>query len=147
MLLGEFQYIIDEKGRIFIPAKFREELGAEVVVSKGFDDCLFIHSIPEFEKFTEEIDNMDMIEQRNVIRIFYGASSNLKLDKQGRINIPQTLRDYAGLTKDIVVIGANRRAEVWDKEKWDAINSSELTSQSILKVMQAAKKNARGSGI
>lgn len=146
MLLGEFQYTIDEKGRIFIPAKLREELGAEVVVSKGFDDCLFLYSLPEFEKFTREIEEMDTVEQRNVIRFFCGGSANAAIDKQGRINIPLSLRSYAGLDRDVMIIGAMNKVEIWDKQRWETLNNTELTSAAIIDIMRAAKKTASGKG-
>lgn len=146
MLLGEFQYTIDEKGRIFIPSKLREELGAEVVVSKGFDDCLFIYSNTEFQKFVSEIEEMDTVEQRNVIRFFCGGSSNTPIDKQGRINLPLSLREYAGLEKDVMIVGALNKVELWDKQRWEALNSKELTSAAIIDIMRASKRKSHEKG-
>ena len=86
---------------------------------------------------------MDILEQRDVIRFFCGGSCDVSPDKQGRIVIPQSLRNYAGLEKEIMVIGAMNKAEVWDKAKWEERNSSQLTSDAIIGIMRAAKKNIK----
>ncbi|MEG1008662.1 MAG: division/cell wall cluster transcriptional repressor MraZ [Clostridia bacterium] len=127
MLLGEYSHNLDTKGRISIPAKFREDLGMSFIITKGLDNCLFIYSKEEWNKFETKLKELPTsnIAARNFIRFFFSGASECEIDKQGRINIPQNLRLHANLTKDVYVIGVSTRVELWDKDVWDNYTSSD----------------------
>ncbi|MEG1362955.1 MAG: division/cell wall cluster transcriptional repressor MraZ [Clostridia bacterium] len=127
MLLGEYSHNLDTKGRISIPAKFREDLGMSFIITKGLDNCLFIYSKEEWNKFETKLKELPTsnIAARNFIRFFFSGASECEIDKQGRINIPQNLRQHANLTKDVYVIGVSTRVELWDKNVWDNYTSSD----------------------
>ncbi len=135
MLIGEYLYNIDNKGRLCIPSNFREVLGDTFIVSKGLDNSLFVYSISEWENFKIKIAQLEMAGARNLQRFFFSSAFEAQLDKQGRILIPQALREYAVLSKDVVVIGVSSRVEIWDRDKWNAI-SSELTADNIATAME-----------
>jgi MraZ protein len=121
VFLGEYHRTIDKKGRIFIPAKFREDLIKGVVISKGFDEkCLFLFSKENWKRLEEKI-MANKIAERSVqsfSRWFFSSASEEAIDQQGRTRIPQTLIQYAGLKKEIVMVGVSDRAEIWSGEKW-----------------------------
>lgn len=117
--MGEFQHNIDAKGRMIMPAKFREELGEGFVITKGLDGCLWIHPATEWEKLDEELSALPLSKGKNIQRFFYGGMSLCEVDKQGRILISASLREFASLEKDVVVVGLKKRLEIWDKDKWD----------------------------
>jgi len=127
MLLGEYNHNIDEKGRVSVPAKFRDDLGASFIVTKGLDNCLFIYSKIEWNTFETKLKDLPLTNPnaRNFIRFFFSGATECELDKQGRINIPQNLREYAGLNKDLSIIGVSTRVEIWDREKWNTYTSSD----------------------
>jgi MraZ protein len=122
MLTGEFQHNIDIKGRMIMPAKFRDELGDKFVATKGLDKCLFIFPLSEWDKLDKQLSELSLSKGREIQRFFYGGMTLCEIDKQGRILIPASLRDYAMLEKDIIVIGLNKRAEIWSKSNWDNQN-------------------------
>lgn len=126
MLMGEFHHTIDEKGRIIIPAKFRNELGSELVVTRGLDKCLFLYSKSEWEKLSNKLSTLPFTKQdaRNFNRFFLSSATTSEFDKLGRINITSPLITYAGLNKDCVIIGVNERLEIWDEEKFNEFLSS-----------------------
>lgn len=125
MLLGEYNHNLDTKGRVSIPAKFRDDLGSSFIVTKGLDNCLFIYSKSEWETFETKLKTLPLTNPnaRNFIRFFFSGATECELDKQGRINIPQNLRDYAGLTKEVYLIGVSTRVEIWNKENWENYTS------------------------
>lgn len=127
MLLGEYSHNLDVKGRVSIPAKFREDLGHTFIVTKGLDNCLFAYSKEEWKTFEEKLKSLPLtnMNARNFIRFFFSGATECEIDKQGRINIPQNLREYASLSKDVYIIGVSTRVEIWDKEKWDNYTSPE----------------------
>lgn len=127
MLLGEYNHNIDEKGRVSVPAKFREDLGNSFIVTKGLDNCLFIYSKNEWSTFETKLKTLPLTNPnvRNFIRFFFSGATECELDKHGRINIPQNLREYAGLTKDTAIIGVSTRVEIWDRQKWNGYTSSD----------------------
>ena len=137
MLLGEYNHTIDEKSRLIVPSKFRDDLGSTFIVTKGLDNCLFIYSLSEWQIFETKLKALPLTNQnaRVFTRFFAAGATECQLDKQGRIVIPSHLREYAGLTKDVVVIGVSTRAEIWDREKWnnytseDNISVEEVASQ------------------
>ena len=127
MLLGEYSHNLDAKGRVSVPAKFREDLGHTFIVTKGLDNCLFAYSKEEWKTFEEKLKNLPLtnMNARNFIRFFFSGATECEFDKQGRINIPQNLREYASLSKDVYIIDVSTGVEIWDKEKWDNYNSPE----------------------
>lgn len=134
MLIGEYQYTIDVKGRLFIPVKFREDLGESFVVTKGLDDSLFVYSDEQWQQLLEKINALPM-SQRDIRRFFLAGATQVELDKQGRILIPQNLREHAHLEKDVVIIGVSERVEIWDKLRWEnALNN--LTSDAVAEKME-----------
>ena len=130
MLMGEYQHNMDLKGRVTIPSKFREDLGDKFYVTKGLDGCLFVLSEEEWTKMANKISNLSMKQSKQVQRHFFSGAAEVEPDKQGRILIPQNLREHAGLDKDVTVIGTVTRAEIWDTARWTAYNSSQ-TEESI----------------
>ena len=125
MLMGEFHHNLDEKGRIIIPSKIREELGDNVIITRGLEDCLFIYSMNEWEKVVAKLRTLPFTKKdaRNFTRMFLSGATNLEFDKQGRVKISTPLLEYASLKKECVIIGVNDRLEVWAKEKWDSFVS------------------------
>lgn len=122
MFLGTYSPRLDDKGRIFLPAKFREELADGLVITKGQERCLNVWPAAEFDRFTEGLRNAPVTSKsaRDYMRVLYAGASDEVPDKQGRVTIPPQLRDYAGLSRDCVVIGANTRVEIWDAHAWEA---------------------------
>ena len=121
MFMGEYNHIIDAKGRLIIPAKFRELLGEEFVLTKGLDGCLFIYPMDEWNAFEEKLRALPLTNKnaRTFSRFFVAGATSCELDKQGRILVPATLREFAGLEKDVVLTGNINRIEIWSKEKWN----------------------------
>ncbi|WP_188454491.1 division/cell wall cluster transcriptional repressor MraZ [Virgibacillus oceani] len=121
MFMGEFQHNIDAKGRIIVPAKFREELGDSFVVTRGLDKCLFAYPMNEWKLLEEKLKKLPLTKKdaRAFTRFFFSGAVECEIDKQGRINIPGPLRNYAVLEKECVVIGVSNRIEFWASENWD----------------------------
>ncbi|HEX3732022.1 MAG TPA: division/cell wall cluster transcriptional repressor MraZ [Mycobacteriales bacterium] len=121
MFLGTHSPKLDDKGRLILPAKFREELSDGVVVTKGQERCLFAFPVTEFGRIAEQLRAAPMTHKaaRAYSRVFFASAHDEVPDKQGRITIPGHLREYAGLSKDCVVIGASSRVEIWDSTAWD----------------------------
>lgn len=134
MLIGEYQHNIDAKGRVIVPSKFREDLGECFYIAKGLDHCLFVFSPEEWARLQEKVRAMPISKARGLQRFFFSGAAEVAPDKQGRILIPQILRDHAGLTKDVTFIGASSRAEIWNTAAWNALNDS-LTEDSIAEAM------------
>ncbi len=132
MLLGEYRHNVDAKGRVSVPSKFRSDLGQSFVVTKGLDNCLFIYSKTEWETFENKLKTLPLTNQdaRTFMRFFFAGATEVEVDKQGRINIPQVLREYANITKDVVIVGVATRAEIWDSENWDKYTSSDSLNVS-----------------
>lgn len=120
MFLGTHTPRLDDKGRLALPARFRTELAGGVVVTKGQEHCLFAFPLDEFGRITEALRSAPVTQRsvRDYSRVFFASASHEVPDGQGRITVPPALRDYAGLTKDCVVIGANTRVEIWDATAW-----------------------------
>ena len=124
MFKGEYSHAIDAKGRLIIPSKFREILGNEFVVTKGFDGCLFVFANEGWEQFEAKLQALplDKPEARQIGRFFIAGAIDAEVDKQGRILLPSVLREFAGLEKDIVSVGVLSRIEIWSKDKWQESN-------------------------
>lgn len=121
MLMGEYRHTIDDKGRIIIPAKFREELGQTFVVTRGLDHCLFVYPPHEWSQLEQKLKTLPFTrsDARAFTRFFFSGATEVELDKQGRVNIPSNLRQYAELEKECVVLGVSNRVEIWSKGTWE----------------------------
>lgn len=126
MFLGTYAPKLDDKGRIILPAKFRDELASGVVVTRGQERCLYVFSQREFEVLHEKIRQAPVTSKqaRDFLRLFLSGASQETPDKQHRVTIPQNLRDYAGLDRELTVIGAGNRAEIWDTDAWNTYYES-----------------------
>ncbi len=121
MLLGEFNHSIDEKGRLIIPAKLRDDLGENFVICNGLEGCLFVYSQEEWSKFVAELETLPRMSKdaRIYKRYFFGSASEGTFDKQGRVLVPTPLRKSANLEKDVVLVGVQDHVEIWDKALWE----------------------------
>ncbi|HHT36261.1 MAG: division/cell wall cluster transcriptional repressor MraZ [Candidatus Wallacebacter cryptica] len=121
MFMGEYQHSVDNKGRLIIPAKFREDLGENAVMTRGLDNCLFLFPQSEWKILEEKLKSLPLTKAtaRQFVRFFFSGATECDLDKQGRITIPQNLRDYADVDKDVVVIGVSNRIEIWSRGRWE----------------------------
>ena len=129
-MTGTYEHSIDAKGRLFIPAKLREELGVTFYLAMGVDECLAIYPQETWNRFTEKFASLPM-SQSAAMRPLFANASKCELDSQGRIVVPQKLRKYAGLDKDVVIIGVNDRAEIWSAETWNAREEEEMTPEKM----------------
>jgi len=134
MLLGQYEHTVDAKGRINFPAKLREDLGGSFILTQGLDNCIAVYSFEEWKLLEEKIKNQPLAKARKIQRFFFAKAVTVEPDKQGRILIPNHLREYAGLDKDVIVVGVSERAEIWDKASWEAF-TEELSSDSIAEAM------------
>lgn len=125
MFKGEYNHNIDAKGRMIVPSKFREQLGDTFVATKGLDGCLFVYSNDEWARIEEKFREIPLTSKdaRKFLRFFFAGAVDCEVDKQGRILIPANLREYAGLEKEVVSVGAFTRVEIWDKQRWQEDNT------------------------
>lgn len=132
MFIGEYHHSIDEKGRIIIPVKFREELGDHFIVTRGIENCLFVYSLENWAKITNKLNSLPFTQKdaRTFNRFFLSGATEVELDKQGRMNLPAPLIQHANLLKDCVIIGTGDRLEVWSSESWDNFFNSTKDSMS-----------------
>jgi MraZ protein len=138
MFMGEYQHSVDAKGRLIVPAKFREALGETFVVTRGLDNCLFGYPMDEWRKLEEKLKGLPMTKKdtRAFARFFFSGATEVEIDKQGRINIPSTLMQYAHLVKECVVLGVSNRIEIWAKDAWEAyFSESEQSFNEIAENM------------
>lgn len=126
MFMGKYNHTIDPKNRLSIPSKYREVLGDEFVVSKGMDGCLYVYANDDWKVFEGKLASLPLMseEARQFARFFLSGAQPVTVDKQGRILMPQDLRDFAGLEKDVVLAGMGGRIEIWSLERWQANNDS-----------------------
>lgn len=124
--MGEYAHTIDAKGRLIIPARFREGLGDRFVVTKGLDNCLFVYPQHEWAALEQKLKSLPFTraDARAFVRFFFSGASECELDKQGRILIPANLREYARLSKEVMVLGVSSRVEIWSRERWDEYNAT-----------------------
>ena len=134
MFIGEYYHSLDEKGRVNFPAKLREELGDQFVITKGLDGCLSAYSMEKWEVISEKVAGLPQAKARDLKRFMFSAATIVNPDKQGRVLISPTLRMFAKINKDIAVIGASDHVEIWDREAWAALNA-ELNSDDIAAAM------------
>lgn len=137
MFIGEYNHTIDAKGQLIIPAKFRETLGEEFILTRGLDGCLSIYPMDEWKSFEEKLKALPLTDKnaRAFLRFFVAGATSCELDRQGRILVPSTLREFAGLEKEVVLTGSLTRIEIWSKEKW-LENSNYDDMDSIAASMQ-----------
>ncbi len=130
MLIGEYSHSLDVKGRLIMPVKLREDMGENFIITTGLDGCLFGFSMSEWQKFEDKLKTLPITNKnaRNFVRFFLSGATECELDKQGRFLIPGKLREVASLDRDVTIIGAGTRIEIWNKEKWEEHNSEENLS-------------------
>ena len=133
MFMGEYHHNIDAKGRIVIPNKVRDDLGENFIVTRGLDGCLFLYPKTEWDNVIAKYKEIpDTKNKRQFMRIFLSGATICEYDKQGRINIPKPLVEYAKLTKDCIIIGVDEKLEIWSKDCWDKfINDNEESLSDI----------------
>ena len=134
MLIGQFSHNIDTKGRLTIPQRFREELGDQFIITRGLDRSLFVYGTEEWRKLEEKIRALPLSKGRDLQRFFFANATVAECDSMGRALIPANLREYAGLSKETVIIGASVRAEIWNKEAWEA-ECGKMTGERIEEAM------------
>lgn len=122
MFLGTHNPRLDDKGRLILPAKFRDELAGGVVITKGQERCLYVFPVAEFATIAAQLREQPMTHKaaRAYSRVFFASAHDEVPDKQGRVTIPSHLREYAGLDRELAVIGASKHVEIWDRQAWDA---------------------------
>ena len=127
MFMGEYNHTIDAKNRLIIPSKFREALGEEFVVTKGLDGCLFVYDNDAWAEFENKLKGLPLTnkEARTFVRFFLAGAASVEVDKQGRILVPSVLKEFAGINKDVVLVGVASRIEIWSKERWEVESSYE----------------------
>ena len=132
MLMGEYHHTIDDKGRIIIPSKFREELGEKFVITRGIEKCLFVYSLSSWKNITNKLESLPFTKKdaRQFTRFFLSGATTAEFDKQGRVNINSPLVSYANREKDCVIIGTGDRLEIWSQEEWDMFFDSASINMS-----------------
>ena len=134
MLVGQYDYVLDTKGRLNFPAKFREQMGETFIVAKWLDHCLAAFPMEQFEKIADKIEEKGVVKGRDVRRKLYSSAVEVTPDKQGRIQLPAKLREYAGLDHDVTIIGSRSFAEIWNTEAWNA--SQETSDEDFTAEME-----------
>ncbi|MFZ5647240.1 MAG: division/cell wall cluster transcriptional repressor MraZ [Bacillota bacterium] len=134
MFIGEYQHTIDPKGRLFIPARFREGLGEKFILTKGLDGCLFVYPPKEWTAIEQKMRSLPFTkaDARAFVRFFFSGATECEVDKQGRILIPSSLREYAGLEKETMIIGISTRVEIWSKQRWEEYSEAAAASAEQL---------------
>ncbi len=134
MFIGEYHHSIDDKGRLIIPAKFREELSDKFIITRGIENCLFAYPEESWNKIVEKLESLPFTKKdaRSFTRFFLSGATVAEFDKQGRINITSPLIEYAGIKKECVIIGTGDRLEIWAKDAWeDFFNSASINMSDI----------------
>ncbi len=128
MFLGEYQHTLDPKGRVILPSAFREELSEGLVMTVGLDHCLTVHPVADWQRVVEDLRNLRTTDRRErmFVRMLTASAQAEQLDRQGRVTIPGRLRDYAELRKDIAVVGADSRVELWDATAWETYRTQAM---------------------
>jgi MraZ protein len=128
MFLGEYQHTLDPKGRVILPSAFREELGEGLVMTVGLDHCLTVHPTADWERVVAGLRSLRTTDRRERMfaRVMTSSAHAEELDRQGRVTIPARLREYAGLAKDVTVVGADSRLEMWDTARWEAYRAEAM---------------------
>ena len=134
MLIGEYEHSLDAKGRLIMPAKLRTDMGEKFIITKGLDGCLFAFSQEEWLNFETKLKGLPLSDKnaRNFVRFFLAGATECEIDKQGRFLLVNTLREYAEITKEVIIIGVGTRLESWNKDKWKKYNSNENISADTI---------------
>jgi MraZ protein len=134
VFLGEYAHGLDNKGRLTIPSRFREELGSPCVVTRGLDQCLFVYPPQEWQALADKLATLPLTQSdaRAFVRLLFSGATECELDKQGRILLPPHLRQYAGIDKEVVVIGVSRRIEVWSAAEWEQYSTAAAESYETI---------------
>lgn len=134
MFKGEYYHSLDEKGRLIMPSRLRQGLGDKFVATKGLDGCLFVYPIPEWSVLEEKLENLPFMsgDFRTFNRLFLSGAADCEFDRQGRFSIPQNLREYAKIDKDVAVIGVSNRIEIWSRAGWEEYQASKYPSFEAL---------------
>ncbi len=135
MFLGEYSHALDAKNRIFIPAKYREELGEMFVITKSVDKCLTVYTMAEWEKLKEKLDSLPATKSRQIKRFMFANATDVQCDSQGRVLLSAPLREYAGIEKNTVIIGVGSYLEIWDEEAW-LLERSKENVEDIAQMME-----------
>ena len=138
MFMGKYQNSIDAKNRMIVPSKYREELGYKCVLTKGIDKCLYIYPMSEWERFMTKLSALPSSDMnaRAFVRHFYANAVECEVDRQGRLTLPQELRDYAGIDKELVTIGILDKIEIWSRAEWEnAEDGPQLAPEDIAQKM------------
>lgn len=127
MLIGEYEHSIDTKGRLIMPSKLKDDIGEKFVITKGLDGCLFVYSASEWKNFEDKLRSFPLTNKdaRALMRFFLAGAMECEIDKQGRFLITSNLREFAGLEKEVVIIGVLNKIEIWSKEKWTTYSEKE----------------------
>ena len=134
MFMGEYHHTIDEKGRIIIPSKFREDLGEKFIITRGIENCLYVYSLESWGKITNKLETLPFTKKdaRQFTRFFLSGATAADFDKQGRINIAQPLISHAKLQKECVIVGVGNRLEIWAEQEWnDFFETASLNMSDI----------------
>ena len=136
MLMGEYSHSLDQKGRLIMPAKLRQDIGEKFILTKGLDGCLFAFSQNEWINFEEKLKQLPLSDKnaRNFVRFFLSGATECEIDKQGRFLIPNNLREAGKLEKDVIIIGVGTRLEIWNKEIWQKCDE-EISAEEIAENM------------
>ena len=134
-MFGKYKHTVDEKGRLFVPSKLREELGNTFYVTLGLDHCLSVYTESGWQAILDKYNALPIVQARKM-RFLFANAAKCEPDSQGRILLPQKLRAYAGLDKDVVIIGVSNRAEIWNAERWAALEAEELNPENLAAVME-----------
>ena len=137
MLIGEYEHSLDAKGRLIMPAKFREDIGEKFIITKGLDGCLFAFSLEEWKNFEQKLRSLPISNKdaRAFSRFFFAGAIDCEIDKQGRFLISSNLREFAGLEKEVVIVGMDSRIEIWSKEKWQNTDE-DISADEIAEKME-----------
>ena len=135
MFYGEYKHTIDSKGRLFVPAKLREKLGENFILSRGFDKCVCVYPEAEWERFTAKLEELPVAKERRVRRYFYANSEDGFIDGQGRVTVNKEFREFASLEKEVVIIGNRTHFEIWSAAAWaeeqSMFNNEDITNELI----------------
>lgn len=134
MFKSQYNHTIDAKGRLSIPSKFRDVLGDEFVITKGMDGCLFAYTNEAWEEFERKLSTLPTLTNKNArqfVRFFMAGAASVDIDKQGRILMPNHLKTHAALEKDVVLVGAGTRIEIWSLERWESMNPDDKDMDDI----------------
>ena len=137
MLIGEYEHSLDAKGRLIMPSKLRDDIGEKFIITKGLDGCLFAFSIEEWKNFEQKLISLPISNKdaRAFSRFFFAGAMDCEIDKQGRFLISSNLREFAGLTKEVVIVGMDSRIEIWSKDKWQKCDE-DISADEIAEKME-----------